>query len=165
MGAALDVVKEFFETFAEGDVDGTDAFFDDACAFVMPLGPMTKAEHKMMGLGFKAALPDSHMEIDHVVDNGDEVFLEGRFVGTHTGDLPAPDGSTLPASGNKLELRSSHGTVVAMSQTALDSLSAQQRATIERLGGPIVAAAIPTIETLGGGSVRCMLAEIHLPKK
>ena len=36
---------------------------------------------------------------------------------------------------------------------------------IERLGGPIVAAAIPTIETLGGGSVRCMLAEIHLPKK
>jgi hypothetical protein len=68
-------------------------------------------------------------------------------------------------AGNMLELRSSHGTVVAMSQTALDSLSAQQRATIERLGGPIVAAAIPTIETLGGGSVRCMLAEIHLPKK
>ena len=25
--------------------------------------------------------------------------------------------------------------------------------------------AIPTIETLGGGSVRCMLAEIHLPRK
>jgi len=30
---------------------------------------------------------------------------------------------------------------------------------------PIVAAPIPTIETLGGGSVRCMLAEIHLPTK
>ncbi len=69
-------------------------------------------------------------------------------------------------AGNMLELRSARGTgVVAMSRTALDSLSAQQRATIERLGGPIVAAAIPTIETLGGGSVRCMLAEIHLPKK
>jgi hypothetical protein len=69
-------------------------------------------------------------------------------------------------AGNMLELRSAHGgRVVAMSRTALDSLSAQQRATIERVGGPIVAAAIPTIETLGGGSVRCMLAEIHLPKK
>jgi hypothetical protein len=52
-----------------------------------------------------------------------------------------------------------------MSRTALDSLSEQQRLTIERLGGPIVATPIPTIETLGGGSVRCMLAEIHLPKK
>jgi hypothetical protein len=69
-------------------------------------------------------------------------------------------------AGNMLELRSARGTgVVAMSRSALDSLSAQQSATIERLGGPIVATAIPTIETLGGGSVRCMLAEIHLPKK
>jgi hypothetical protein len=69
-------------------------------------------------------------------------------------------------AGNMLELRTARGTsVVAMSRTALDSLSAGQRATIERLGGPIIAAAIPTIETLGGGSVRCMLAEIHLPKK
>ncbi len=69
-------------------------------------------------------------------------------------------------AGNMLALRSASGTgVVAMSRSALDSLSSQQRATIERLGGPIVATAIPTIETLGGGSVRCMLAEIHLPKK
>jgi hypothetical protein len=69
-------------------------------------------------------------------------------------------------AGNMLELRSaSGGGVVAMSRTALDSLSAEQRATIERVGGSIVAAPIPTIETLGGGSVRCMLAEIHLPKK
>ncbi len=69
-------------------------------------------------------------------------------------------------AGNMLELRTAGGaSVVAMSRTAFEALSARQRATIERLGGPIVAAAIPTIETLGGGSVRCMLAEVHLPKK
>jgi hypothetical protein len=69
-------------------------------------------------------------------------------------------------AGNMLELRAAGGgRVVAMSHTALDSLTPQQRSTIERVGGPIIAAAIPTIETLGGGSVRCMLAEIHLPKK
>jgi hypothetical protein len=68
-------------------------------------------------------------------------------------------------AGNMLELRSARGDrVVAMSKRALDSLSASQRAALER-SGPIVAAAIPTIETLGGGSVRCMLAEIHLPRK
>jgi ketosteroid isomerase-like protein len=105
MGAALDLVREFFDAFAVDDIDRADAVFDDGCAFVMPMGPMTKPEHRMMGMSFKAGLPDSHMEIDHAVDNGDEVFIEGRFVGTHTGDLPGPDGSSLPASGNKLELR------------------------------------------------------------
>lgn len=69
-------------------------------------------------------------------------------------------------AGNMLELRSARGgRVVAMSTQARDSLSPQQRGLIELHAGPIVAAPIPTIETLGGGSVRCMLAEIHLPKK
>jgi hypothetical protein len=68
-------------------------------------------------------------------------------------------------AGNMLELRSARGeTLIAMSQRALDSLSPQQRATLGR-SGTLIAAAIPTIETLGGGSVRCMLAEVHLPKK
>ena len=68
-------------------------------------------------------------------------------------------------AGNMLELRSVRGEpLIAMSQRALDSLSPQQRATLGR-SGKLIAAAIPTIETLGGGSVRCMLAEVHLPKK
>jgi hypothetical protein len=69
-------------------------------------------------------------------------------------------------AGNMLELRSARaGGVVAMSTGARDSLSPQQRELIELHAGSIVAAPIPTIETLGGGSVRCMLAEIHLPRK
>jgi hypothetical protein len=69
-------------------------------------------------------------------------------------------------AGNMLELRTpASGTVIAMSTRAYDALTAQQRRVLEDRGGPIVATPIPTIETHGGGSVRCMLAEIHLPKK
>lgn len=69
-------------------------------------------------------------------------------------------------AGNMLELASPlTGSVVAMSQRARDALTAEQLATLESSAGPIVTAAIPTIERLGGGSVRCMLAELHLPKK
>jgi hypothetical protein len=69
-------------------------------------------------------------------------------------------------AGNMLELRTpASGTVIAMSARAYDALTAQQRSVLEACGGPIVATPIPTIETHGGGSVRCMLAEIHLPKK
>ena len=34
-----------------------------------------------------------------------------------------------------------------------------------RAGLPLLPVAIPTIERVGGGGVRCMLAEIHLPKR
>ena len=69
-------------------------------------------------------------------------------------------------AGNMLEVRSASGARhVALSRRALDSLTAEQRVLMEEHGGRTIFAPIPNIETLGGGSVRCMLAEIHLPKK
>lgn len=69
-------------------------------------------------------------------------------------------------AGNMLELRTRKGAaLVAMSQTALRSLTEEQRASIEEHAGPILAVDIPTIEALGGGSVRCMFAEVSLPRR
>lgn len=69
-------------------------------------------------------------------------------------------------AGNMLELGSSRtGSVVAMSERARDVLAPAQLETLELNAGALVVSAIPTIERLGGGSVRCMLAEVHLPKK
>lgn len=66
-------------------------------------------------------------------------------------------------AGNMLELRSMSGErVVAMSGTARQSLSETQRAIIEK-NATIVSAPIDNIERSAGGSVRCMLAELHLP--
>jgi hypothetical protein len=66
-------------------------------------------------------------------------------------------------AGNMLELRSRNGErVTAMSQQAYDSLDNDQVARL-RSNGRIVTAAINNIEASAGGSVRCMLAEIHLP--
>jgi hypothetical protein len=68
-------------------------------------------------------------------------------------------------AGNMLEVRSASGApVIAMSETALRSLSSEQRRRLER-HGEIVSTPIPTIERLGGGSVRCMLAEVLLPQR
>ncbi len=66
-------------------------------------------------------------------------------------------------AGNMLELRNSDGErVVAMSTRAWESLDANQREVLHS-NGKVVHAAINTIEDSAGGSVRCMLAEIHLP--
>jgi hypothetical protein len=68
-------------------------------------------------------------------------------------------------AGNMLELRNRSGErVIALSQQAWDSLDAEQRATLAA-NGRIVSSPIDNIEASAGGSVRCMLAEIHLPAK
>lgn len=65
-------------------------------------------------------------------------------------------------AGNLLELATPKGPVIALSSRAWKALDkAQQDALAHH--GRIVTATIPTIERVGGGSVRCMLAEIHLP--
>jgi len=67
-------------------------------------------------------------------------------------------------AGNMLELRGEDGKrVVAMSQQAFDSLDERQRAALQK-NGDIVSVPIDNIEASAGGSVRCMLAEVHLPK-
>ena len=63
-----------------------------------------------------------------------------------------------------LELAPPGANVVALSAAAWRSLDAAQRRALERYG-EVVAADVPAIERFGGGSVRCMLAEIHLPAR
>ncbi len=66
-------------------------------------------------------------------------------------------------AGNMLELRSSSGQrIIAMSEQARESLTESQLETISAYA-QIISAPIENIESSAGGSVRCMLAEIHLP--
>jgi len=67
-------------------------------------------------------------------------------------------------AGNLLELAAATGNVIALSTTAWHSFDPAQRRILEGHGS-VLAADIPVIERLGGGGVRCMLAEIHLPKR
>ena len=67
-------------------------------------------------------------------------------------------------AGNLLELDSPRGKLIAVSSAAWSAFDAHQRRRLES-HGDIVAADIATIEHLGGGGVRCMLAEIHLPPR
>ena len=66
-------------------------------------------------------------------------------------------------AGNMLELRREDGVrVIAMSSQAWNSLNEDQR-DILLANGEVVHVPIENIESSAGGSVRCMLAEIHLP--
>ncbi|KVO73444.1 amidinotransferase [Burkholderia ubonensis] len=66
-------------------------------------------------------------------------------------------------AGNALELSGRDARVLALSRRAFDCLTPHQRRLIER-SAQLLPLDVPTIE-LAGGSVRCMLAGIHLARR
>ena len=65
-------------------------------------------------------------------------------------------------AGNMLEVKGKEHSYLVMSQTAYESLTPQQIEAIER-HTQILYSDLSTIEICGGGSARCMLAEVFLP--
>jgi steroid delta-isomerase-like uncharacterized protein len=103
VGGAKDVVLRFYKLFEAGDLDGADELFGDDCITVTPAGEMTKKEHRAFGEAFKAALPDAHMVVSTAMEDDGVVAVEGRFRGTHTGDLVTAQG-TIPPNGHTIDL-------------------------------------------------------------
>ncbi len=68
------------------------------------------------------------------------------------------------SAGNILEVATSAGPAIAMSNAVRDAFTRAQIRQLEGFGS-LVTADISTIEHYGGGSVRCMLAGIHLPRR
>ena len=67
-------------------------------------------------------------------------------------------------AGNMLQLRGKNGKrYLIMSEAAHKSLTQDQINKIEK-HCPIISSSLETIETCGGGSARCMMAEVFLPK-
>lgn len=68
-------------------------------------------------------------------------------------------------AGNMLQVQNSEGKkFLVMSQSAYQSLNQEQISNIEKYS-EIIYSDLETIETNGGGSARCMLAEVFLEKK
>lgn len=64
---------------------------------------------------------------------------------------------------NVIELKGRDGPVIALSSAARRSFRPDQLRLLETFG-ELAEADIPTIEAVGGGSVRCMIADVHLPR-
>ena len=69
-------------------------------------------------------------------------------------------------AGNALELRvDSSATLLVLSASAWQVFGSAGREVLLDCVDTVVAAPVPTIEQLGGGSVRCMIAEVFLPQR
>ena len=98
------------------------------------------------------------------IDAPDRERVAGRLADTGHEVVPISPYQMEAFAGNMLELAGRYGgQVLAMSARAERALNPAQREVLEKHAA-IVSSPIDTIETCAGGSVRCMLAEIHLPR-
>lgn len=103
--------------------------------------------------------------LDSIPNEQEKQTLLDSFLQTHKEVIDISQDQLNNFAGNMLQVfdivEKPH---LILSEQAYKCLTAEQVNTLEKYN-PLIPIAIPTIEALGGGSTRCMMAEIHLINK
>jgi hypothetical protein len=104
--------------------------------------------------------------LDTVFDAQDRAMLENQFRSSNLELISLTNDQLLHNfAGNMLQVENQDGELyLVMSRKAFSSLTESQKIQIEKYA-QILPVSIDIIETIGGGSARCMMAEIFLQKK
>ena len=113
----------------------------------------------MMALGEKVAIicldtiddkAEKKNVVKHLKENGKEI-------------IAITESQMHQFAGNMLQVKGNDGKYMVMSKAAHESLNAEQISAIEK-HSKILSSDLAVIETCGGGSARCMMAEVFLPE-
>lgn len=114
----------------------------------------------LMGIGSDFAC----VCLDSISDKQQKQKVIDQLAAANKVLIPISHAQLASYCGNLLELRDKNNEpLIVMSQEAWQGYNHQQQKSLESYG-TVVFSAIPTIEHHAGGSVRCMIAEIFLPR-
>lgn len=115
----------------------------------------------MMCIGEKFAV----VCLESIKSTEDKIAVLENFKATHKTVIDISFDQMNHFAGNMLEVQNKNGeSLLVMSEQALKALHGTQITALSAFS-KIVTAPLYTIEQNGGGSARCMLAEVHLPLK
>jgi steroid delta-isomerase-like uncharacterized protein len=103
MGQTREIAERYFRCIEQGDIPAALELVSPSAEFSNPMGafPVPDGVRAMLQ-SYVVGFPDNRFEVKNVLEAGDQAALEGDWVGTHTGPLPLPDGSSVPATGKAL---------------------------------------------------------------
>ena len=114
----------------------------------------------MMSLGKKTAFLCS----ESIKDKADNLLIKNYFKDLEKNIIEISPEQMNNFAGNVLEVENGKGeSHIIMSDSAYKALDHKQLDSISSVAN-IIAIPLPTIERYGGGSARCMIAEIFLEK-
>ena len=106
MSSIKDQAEQGAQLYNAGDVEGLVNLYTEDATLVTPFGTAQgRAAIREALSRDKAAFPDRTLTLDVSVEQGDTIANEWTVAGTHTGPLVMPDGTELPPTGKRIELK------------------------------------------------------------
>ena len=106
MSAYRELLDRYVERYNAGDLDGVMDLYAEDAVQIMPDGTYEGWNTVRDRLAQEL---DGFTELNHTVrsfvEQGDTFADEWTFVGTHTGPFRLPDGSELPPTGKRVEIK------------------------------------------------------------
>ena len=135
MDANLELLEKYVERYNAGDLDGCMELYAEDAVQLMPDG----FYEGRGAIGDRLAreldaFPDIDWTVESFIEDGDLFADEWTFVGTHAGPLPLPDGTELPATGRRIEIRGMEYVQMRDGKIVVDNLYYDAMAVAAQLG-------------------------------
>jgi steroid delta-isomerase-like uncharacterized protein len=135
MSANRELLDRYVERYNAGDLDGVMELYAEDAVQIMPDGTYEGWNTVRDRLAQEL---DGFTELNHTVrsfvEQGDTFADEWTFVGTHTGPFRLPDGSELPPTGKRVEIRGMEVVQVRDGKIVLNTLYYDNLASMAQLG-------------------------------
>jgi uncharacterized protein (TIGR02246 family) len=106
MSSIRDLAGQRVQLYNAGDVEGLVNLYTEDATLVTPDGTFEgRAAIREAMSRDKAAFPDHAVTPDVIVEQGDTLAEEWTMIATHTGPLVMPDGTELPPTGKRIEIK------------------------------------------------------------
>jgi steroid delta-isomerase-like uncharacterized protein len=135
MSANSELLERYVELYNAGDLDGVMDLYAEDAVQLMPEGIFEGRDAIRERLARDlVACPDIAWTVLSFVEQGGTFADEWSFVATHTGPFQLPDGTELPATGSRVELRGMEFVEMRDGKIVVDNLYYDNMAVMNQLG-------------------------------
>jgi steroid delta-isomerase-like uncharacterized protein len=135
MGANRDILERYVELYNAGDLDACMELYADGAVQVMHDGVFEGREAIRARLARDlATFPDIAYAVTSFVEQGDRFADEFVVTGTQNGPFPLPDGTEIPPTGTRVEIRGMELVEVRDGKIVVDNLYYDGLAMLAQLG-------------------------------
>jgi len=106
MGSPAEMARRTLQAYNDRDLDAMLTSVSPDVRITLPGGQLISGREEMRAHEQQEweSFPDAHVEVRQVIDEGSMAVAEYIWAATNTGPLTLPDGSTLPATGKRIEV-------------------------------------------------------------
>ena len=129
------LLERYVELYNAGDLDGVMDLYAEDSTQLMPDGTFEgrSAIHDRLAKELASFSDIAHRYVSYV-EEGDAFADEWVFAGTHTGPLVLPDGTELPPTGKRVEVKGMELVRVRDGKIVVDNLYYDSLAVAAQLG-------------------------------